>query len=172
MRSSLGRLRLERRCDSCIVPTLKSDNYENRVGMHRPQSLQSGLKIFDLMVMASCFTIAAVLVAPGFDVATIREFMALRISLGNFVLLIAFMSAWHVLYTAFGLYQKPLFSDWYGEAKDLLDWYVHNCCRRSTVRNIVYRCSVHADFLDQRQHLVVLRSPCCQRIIAAPLPAR
>jgi exopolysaccharide biosynthesis polyprenyl glycosylphosphotransferase len=30
------------------------------------------------------------------------------------------MSAWHVLYTAFGLYQKPLFSDWYGEAKDLL----------------------------------------------------
>ncbi len=58
--------------------------------MDRLQNLVSGLKVLDLVVMVSCFTLAAVLIAPSVDVATIREFMGLRISLGNFILFTAF----------------------------------------------------------------------------------
>ncbi len=50
----------------------------------------SGLVILDLVVMVSCFALASVLVAPGLDIATIREIMELRFSLGNFVLFTAF----------------------------------------------------------------------------------
>jgi exopolysaccharide biosynthesis polyprenyl glycosylphosphotransferase len=69
----------------------------------------SGLKVFDLVVMVSFFTIAAVLTVPDFDVATIREFMALRISLGNFILFGAFAALWHLLFSVFGLYKDSLF---------------------------------------------------------------
>ena len=76
--------------------------------MDRHQHLISGLKILDLVVMMSCFTLAAVLIAPGIDVASIREFMGLRISLGNFILFTAFVALWHLLFSAFGLYEDSL----------------------------------------------------------------
>ena len=84
------------------------------------QYLISGLKVLDLVVMVSCFTLSAVLVAPGLDVATIREFMGLRISLGNFFLFGAFAALWHLLFTAFGLCQDLLFSNAYRKVVDVL----------------------------------------------------
>ena len=76
--------------------------------MARNQNSVIGLVILDLVVMALCFTLAAVLVAPGLEVATIREFMAIRISLGNFILFTAFVALWHLLFSAFGLYEDSL----------------------------------------------------------------
>jgi exopolysaccharide biosynthesis polyprenyl glycosylphosphotransferase len=83
-------------------------------------NLVRGLKLFDIVVMVSCFTVAAVLIAPGFDVASIREFLQLRISLGNFLLLGAFVAVWYVLYSGFGLYEDSL--NWNGlrKATDVL----------------------------------------------------
>ena len=72
------------------------------------QHLIGGLKILDLVVMAACFAIAAVLTGVDFDVATIREFMGLRFSLGDSVLFIAFIALWHLLFSAFGLYGDSL----------------------------------------------------------------
>ena len=60
--------------------------------MDRHHYFVSGLKILDLVVMAACLAVAAVLVAPGLDIASIREFMGLRFSLGNVVLFIAFVA--------------------------------------------------------------------------------
>ncbi len=88
--------------------------------MNRHQYLVSGLKVLDLVVMASCFTLAAVLIAPGLDVATIRAFMELRISVGNFVLFGAFVALWHLLFSAFGLYEDSLLSNAYRRAIDVL----------------------------------------------------
>jgi len=88
--------------------------------MDRLQNLVSGLKVLDLVVMVSCFTLAAVLIAPGLDVATIREFMGLRISLGNFILFTAFVALWHLLFSAFGLYENSLLPIAYRKAIDVL----------------------------------------------------
>lgn len=88
------------------------------MGQH--PNLVSGLKLFDLVVMVSCFTLAAVLIAPDFDVTTIREFLELRISLGNFVLFGAFVAIWHLLYSAFGLYEDSLRWNGYRKAIDVL----------------------------------------------------
>ena len=76
------------------------------MGQH-PNAVR-GLKVFDLLVMVSCFTVATILVAPGVDVATLREFFQLRVSLGNFLLFGIFVAMWHLLYSAVGLYEDPL----------------------------------------------------------------
>ena len=88
--------------------------------MDRHQYLIGGLKILDLVVMAACFAVAAVLTGMDFNVATIREFMALRISLGNFILFGAFVALWHLLFSAFGLYEGSLFLSAPRKAIDVL----------------------------------------------------
>ena len=81
---------------------------KNNSPVDRHQYLVGGLKILDLVIMAACFAVAAVLITPGLDVATIREFMGLRFSLGNSVLFIGFIALWHLLFSAFGLYGDSL----------------------------------------------------------------
>lgn len=88
--------------------------------MHRHRLLFRGVKVLDLVVMVSCFTFAAILVAPGLDVATIREFMGLRVSLGNFLLFGAFVTLWHLLFSAFGLYDHSVDWNTYPKAVDVL----------------------------------------------------
>lgn len=70
--------------------------------------------------MVSCFAFAAVIVAPGFDGDTIREFMEMRIKVVNMAFLIAVMAFWHVLYSSFGLYDDLLFSNTNRKARDVL----------------------------------------------------
>jgi len=79
--------------------------------MNLHQKLINGLKVLDLVVMVSCFAFAAILIAPSLDVATIREFMGLRISLGNFILFGAFVAFWQLLFSGFGLYENSLVMD-------------------------------------------------------------
>jgi len=70
--------------------------------------------------MTACFAVSAIHIAPDLDIATIREFMGLRLSLGNFVLFIAFIALWHLLFAAFGLYEGSLRSSAYRKAIDVL----------------------------------------------------
>lgn len=88
--------------------------------MHPNQHFLGSFRALDLVVMVSCFAFAAILVAPGLDVATIREFMGLRVSLGNFILFGAFALLWHLTFAAFGLYEDSAFWDDYHQAVDLL----------------------------------------------------
>jgi len=88
--------------------------------MHLHQNLINGLKALDLVVMVSCFAFAAILIAPGLDVATIREFMGLRISLGNFILFGAIVAFWQLLFSGFGLYEDSILWNGYRKAIDVL----------------------------------------------------
>lgn len=88
--------------------------------MNYRENLGNSLKILDLAVMVSCFTLAAVLIAPDLDVATIREFMGIRISLGNFILFGTFVTLWHLLFCAFGLYGNSLHWNGYRKAIDVI----------------------------------------------------
>ena len=139
--------------------------------MDRHQYLVRGLKVLDLVVMVSCFTIAAVLAAPGVDVATIREFMALRISLGNFILFGAFAALWHVLFSAFGLYEDPLFSNSYRKAMDVV-----KAASIGTCAIVAVAVPFKISFIDARFLLIFWTSVSilsfCSRLVARGMMAR
>ena len=139
--------------------------------MDRHQYLVIGSKVLDVVIMVSCFTVAAVLVAPGLDVATIREFMALRISLGNFILFGAFAALWHLLFTAFGLYEDPAFTNAYRKAVDVLKATSIGTCAIVAVA-VPFKIS----FIDARFLLIFWTSVSflsfCSRLIAKELLAR
>ena len=61
--------------------------------------------------MVSCFVAAALLLMSSIDSLSIREFLELRISLGNLLLVGLFVALWQMLFSAFGLYQGLLFSN-------------------------------------------------------------
>ena len=88
--------------------------------MDRRQNFVSGLKILDLLVMVSCFALSAIPFYSSADVASVNEFMAIRISLGNLVLFCGFVALWHLLYSLFGLYGNALFSNVYRKAFDVV----------------------------------------------------
>lgn len=71
-------------------------------------TLTNSRKLLDLLVMGACFILAAVQTAPDLDIATLTEFAALRISIGNVVMFGVILTLWHLLFSAFGLYGDPL----------------------------------------------------------------
>ncbi len=78
------------------------------------------LKSLDLMVMGACFLLAVALAAPGIEGVVIRDFMGMRVSVGNVILLGGFSSIWLLLFSAFGLYHELLVASLFGKAKDVL----------------------------------------------------
>jgi exopolysaccharide biosynthesis polyprenyl glycosylphosphotransferase len=88
--------------------------------MVRHKALISCLKIFDIACMIACFAIAEVFVMPGQDVETVRGFMSLQISIGNFALFGGFLILWHLLFCAYGLYDDLLLASAYRKSKDVL----------------------------------------------------
>jgi exopolysaccharide biosynthesis polyprenyl glycosylphosphotransferase len=139
--------------------------------MDRYQYFVSGLKVLDLVVMASCFILSAVLVAPGLDVATIREFMGLRISLGNFILFGAFAVLWHLLFSAFGLYGDSLLWNGYRTAIDVL-----KATSIGTCAIVALAVPFKISFVDARFLLIFWTSVSflsfCSRLIARELLVR
>ena len=121
--------------------------------------------------MMSCFTLAAVLIAPGIDVASIREFMGLRISLGNFILFTAFVALWHLLFSAFGLYEGSLLSNAYRKAIDVL-----KATSIGTCVIVALAVPFKISFVDARFMLIFWTSVSllsfCSRLIARELLVR
>jgi len=59
---------------------------------------------FDLVIMTSCFLLAAV---PGLDAKiSITEFFSMRIKVQNFLLFSGLLVAWHLIFSYFGLYES------------------------------------------------------------------
>jgi len=86
----------------------------------RHQFLARALKINDVVLMFFCFALTAVARTPDFNIATIREFLGFRISVGNFIILGAFGVIWHVLFSVFRMYEGSLLSNDYRKAIDIL----------------------------------------------------
>lgn len=70
----------------------------------RRRVLLSTLKLFDLCMVVLCFGVTAALVAR--KGASVEEFLAMRIGIGNLLLFGGFLVIWHVVFAAFGIYQS------------------------------------------------------------------
>ena len=90
--------------------------------MNNNQNLMRGLKLADLVIMLACFALAAMcsLLMSGKGVASASDFLAMRFSVANIMLFSIFPILWHVLFSAFGLYDDLLHSSVFGKAKDVL----------------------------------------------------
>ncbi|MGA8184524.1 MAG: sugar transferase [Terriglobia bacterium] len=71
----------------------------------RRQAFLALLKIFDLMVMVACFSLAAVpvLYRSGLSVS---EFFSMRVKVQNFVVFVGLLFVWHIIFASFSLYES------------------------------------------------------------------
>ena len=76
--------------------------------------------LLDLLIMVATFFAAAVAVAHAESDIHFREFISMRIKVGNFALFGCILFLWHVIFSAFGLYQSRRLSSFRAEVFDIL----------------------------------------------------
>ena len=64
------------------------------------------LKLFDLLVMASAFLLAAIPVSSQGEKVSFAEFLSMRIKVENFLLFFVFLALWHFLSVGMQLYRS------------------------------------------------------------------
>jgi exopolysaccharide biosynthesis polyprenyl glycosylphosphotransferase len=84
----------------------------------RRQLLVSLLKIVDLFVMIGSFFLATLPQVYESGPVSLSAFLSMRIKLGNLLLFLTLLLAWHVIFSAFGLYDSRRMSD---RRADVLD---------------------------------------------------
>ena len=82
--------------------------------------LLDALQFLDLLAAALCLLLAAAVVAHRLPNLSFEQFLAMRVKLSNFLLIGAFMAAWHLILVAVGLYESRRLSSLQGEAVDIL----------------------------------------------------
>lgn len=75
------------------------------MGFVRRQLVIKGLKLFDLLVMAAAFILAAVPVSHGGE-ASFADFLTMRIKVENFILFFGMLALWHILLASRGGYES------------------------------------------------------------------
>ena len=90
--------------------------------MDSDQNLMRGLKLADFAIMFACFGLSALAssLLTGNEVEHIGDFLAMRISVANVMLLTVFPVVWYLLFSALGLYDDLLHSSVSTKAKDVL----------------------------------------------------
>ena len=88
------------------------------MGMNR-KVFSTGLKVFDLLLMIAAFGVSTLPLIHRVGRFSLAEFFSMRVKLGNLLLFLSFMLAWHVLFSAFGLYQSKRMSRRWEEARDI-----------------------------------------------------
>jgi len=86
----------------------------------RRQILARVFKYFDLLLMAFSFLLAASAVFSEFDTVSFVQFLSMRIKVENFVLFVAFLTLWHVIFSACGLYDSRRLSSQSAELVDVV----------------------------------------------------
>ncbi len=76
------------------------------MGNMRRELLLKSLKLFDVILMVSCFLLAVFFDRHGNTVLSFEQFLSLRIKLLNFVLFSLLVWTWHATFSAFGLYSS------------------------------------------------------------------
>jgi exopolysaccharide biosynthesis polyprenyl glycosylphosphotransferase len=89
------------------------------VGTFRRQVLLNTLKLFDLVMMVFAFAVAT-LVASHAAAASLEEFLAIRVKIQNFVIFVALLFAWHLIFSMCGLYASRRLSSRQDEMLDLV----------------------------------------------------
>ena len=73
------------------------------MGNVRRQVLLNSMKLFDLVLMALAFGLAAVVVSENATVS-VAEFLALRVKIQNFFTFALLLLVWHLIFSLFGMY--------------------------------------------------------------------
>src|SRR5579863_1274763 len=76
------------------------------MGNMRRELLLKSLKLFDVILMVSCFLLAVFFDRHGNTMLSFEQFLSLRIRLLNFVLFSLLVWTWHATFSAFGLYSS------------------------------------------------------------------
>jgi exopolysaccharide biosynthesis polyprenyl glycosylphosphotransferase len=76
----------------------------------RRRILLRAAKLFDLALMVLSFALATVVAAGQAAGTSLAAFLAMRISVQNFVIFGFFLLAWHIIFSALGLYRSKRFS--------------------------------------------------------------
>jgi hypothetical protein len=82
--------------------------------------LLTAFKLFDLLVMAAMFVLAAAVVYLQNNTITFNEFLHLRFKVENYALFSGFVLIWHWIFSGFGLYHSYRLSSIRTEITDLL----------------------------------------------------
>jgi exopolysaccharide biosynthesis polyprenyl glycosylphosphotransferase len=78
------------------------------------------LQFLDLVAVVLCFLLTAAVVSSAIPNLSFEQFLMMRVQVSNFLLMGAFMAAWHLILVAFGLYESRRLSSLKGEAIDIL----------------------------------------------------
>jgi FlaA1/EpsC-like NDP-sugar epimerase len=86
----------------------------------RRKILRKAFKLFDLLIMACSFLLAAWAVYYQIDHITFGQFLSIRVKALNFGLFLGFLLAWHAMFSFFGLYRSKRFSTRWAEVIDVI----------------------------------------------------
>jgi len=76
------------------------------------------LKLVDLALMVGSFLLTTLLILRESNAMTFSDFLSMRIKIGNFVLFFVLLVLWHIVFSAFGLYDSRRMS---GRTADAID---------------------------------------------------
>jgi exopolysaccharide biosynthesis polyprenyl glycosylphosphotransferase len=86
----------------------------------RRQASLRAFKLFDLLVLAFSFTLAAIPVSRLTAKVSFLSFLSMRIKVQNILLLLLLLLVWHFIFSIFSLYESKRFGDRWSEIKDVL----------------------------------------------------
>ena len=86
----------------------------------RRQLLLKAFKLFDLLVMAFSFALAALAASQQVGEVSFEQFLSMRFKVQNFALFVGFLLLWHIIFSLYGLYSSRRLSARSGEIIDLL----------------------------------------------------
>ena len=78
------------------------------------------IKLFDLVVMLCSFALAMLVSSWDTSKISLSDFLAMRITVQNFALILGFLLLWHTIFSYVGLYSRRSFSVGSREAFDIL----------------------------------------------------
>ncbi len=87
----------------------------------RRQILLNLLKLSDLAIMLGAFLLSTFYVVRANGTFTLSDFLAMRVKVGNFLLFIALLVLWHIMFSVFGLYNSRRM---FGRAADAIDTFM------------------------------------------------
>ena len=86
---------------------------------YRRRVLLNALKAFDLLLVVTMFLLATYIALPHRSALSLEEFLSMRVRIGNFVLLAAWLLIWHLVYASCGLYNSRRMLDSLADVRDL-----------------------------------------------------
>ena len=90
------------------------------MGSLRRHILPKAFKLFDLLVMTLSFAAATIAAHHQLRTVSFEEFLAMRISVQNFILFWGFLLVWHVIFALSGLYRSRRLTALWGEIIDVI----------------------------------------------------